>query len=178
MDDDDKRPTRAELDAMLGFGGDKPDRKHAGFRLAGDRLDPDAITQATGLTPQVSHRKGEPRPPSRVGKQLPPWRSGIWILDSEDGLPQTGNHLEDHLTWLLDQLEPKARTIHRLSVAQGLNSDFWCGYFMGQANSGFGLSAKTIARIVALGADLTFDIYGENVGMELEAWVNDARPED
>lgn len=58
MDDDDKRPTRAELDAMLGFGGDKPDRKHAGFRLTGERLDPDAITQATGLTPQLSHREG------------------------------------------------------------------------------------------------------------------------
>lgn len=103
-----------------------------------------------------------------MGKRLPPWRSGIWTLDSEDGLPGTGNHLEDHLTWLLDQLEPKARTIHPLSVVQGLNLDFWCGYVMGQANSGFGLS---IARIVALGADLNFDIYGENVQTELEHWV-------
>jgi hypothetical protein len=39
---DHKRPKRAELDAMLGFGGDKPDKKHAGSRLMGDRLDPDA----------------------------------------------------------------------------------------------------------------------------------------
>jgi hypothetical protein len=176
MEDDDKRPTRAELDAMLSLGGDESDRKHAGFRLMGERLDPDAITHATGLTPHLSHRKGEPRPPSRVGKQPPPWRSGIWALDSENVLPRTGNHLEDHLIWLLDRLEPQARTIHRLSAEQGLNSDFWCGYFMGQANSSFGLNARTVARIAALGADLSFDIYGENVEMELETWVKDARP--
>jgi hypothetical protein len=174
---DNKRPTRAELDAMLSLGGDEPDRKHAGFRLMGERLDPDAITQATGLTPHLSHRKGEPRPPSRVGKQLPPWRSGIWVLDSEEVLPQTGNHLDDHLIWLLDQLEPHVRTIHRLSAERGLNSDFWCFYSMGQANSSFDLTARTVARIAAPGADLTFDIYGENIEAELEAWLKpEAQP--
>ena len=92
-------------------------------------------------------------------------------------LPERGNHLEDHLIWLLDQLEPHARAIHGLSAEQGLDSDFWCGYFMGQANSSFGLNARTVARIAALGADLTFDLYAENVEMELETWVKDARPD-
>jgi Domain of unknown function (DUF4279) len=175
---DDTRPTRAELDAMLSLGGDKPDRKHAAFRLMGERLDPGAITQATGLTPDLSYSKGEPRPPARVGKQPPPWPSGHWSLDSEAALPRIGNHLEDHLVWVLDQLEPHVETIRRLSEEQGLHSDFWCGYFMGQANSGFGLDAKTLARIAALGADLSFDLYGENINMELETWLKIAGSAD
>lgn len=169
--DEDRRPTRAELDTMLGFGGDKPDRKHVSFRLMGDRLDPDAITRATGLTLYESHRKGEPRPSTRVGTQPPPWPSGLWTLDSESHMARRGNHLEDHLSLVLDQLEPHTETILRLSEEQGLGSDFWCGYFMGRAKSGFDVSAKSIARIAALGADLSFDIYGENVEMELDTWI-------
>jgi hypothetical protein len=173
---DDRRPTRAELDAMLSLGGDKPDRKHAAFRLMGERLDPGAITRATGLTPHLSHSKGEPRPPTRTGKQPPPWPGGIWIVDSESAMALGGNHLEDHLVWVLDQLEPHVETIQRLSEQQDLMSDFWCGYFMGQANGGFGLNAKTVARIGALGADLCFDIYGEHAESELEVWTRNARP--
>jgi hypothetical protein len=168
--DDDRRPTRAELDAMLSFGGEKPDQRRASFRLMGDRLDPDAITRATGLTPDVSHRKGDAHTSSR-GRHFPPWPNGLWSLPSEQGLPSTGNLLEDHLTWLLDQLEPHSETLMRLSAEQGLTADFWCGYFMGQSNSSFGLTARTLARIAALGADLALDIYGENVEAELETWV-------
>jgi hypothetical protein len=173
---DEQPKPDSRLDDFLSLGGDNPDRKHAAFRLMGDRLDPDAITQATGLTPDVIHRKGEPHVGSS-GRHYGPWRSGLWSLDSEKGLDSSGNHLDDHLAWLLDQLEPHAHSLRRLATEQLLSADFWCGYFMGHANSGFGLSAKTIARIAALGADLSFDIYGENVEMELETWLKDAQPE-
>ena len=156
---------------MLGFGGDQPDDKRASFRLMGDRLDPDSITRATGLTPAVAHRKGDLRAPSPSGASYAPWRSGIWCLRSDHGLAETGNHSEDHLTWLLDQLEPHAETLTRLRAEQGLRADIYCGYFMGQANSGFGLTARTVGRIAALGADFGVDIYGENVETELESWV-------
>jgi hypothetical protein len=144
---DNKRPTRGELEAMLSFGGDKPDRKRASFRLIGVRLDPDAITRATGLTPSIAHRKGEARPPSSVGRTPPPWPTGVWTLCSEQGLPKIGNHLDDHLTWLLDQLEVHAETLRRLRAECCLRADFYCGYFMGQANSGFQVSASTVGRI-------------------------------
>jgi hypothetical protein len=168
----DEQPNpKPRLDDMLGFGGDQPDHKRASFRLMGDRLDPDSITRATGLTPAVAHRKGEPRAPSPSGASYPPWRSGIWCLCSDQALAETGNHLEDHLTWLLDQLEPHAERLRRLADEQGLKADFYCGYSMGQANSGFGLTARTVGRIAALGADFGVDIYGENVEAELEAWI-------
>jgi hypothetical protein len=165
------------LDEMLHFGGDGPDRKKVSFRLTGPALDPDAITRAIGLTPSRSHRKGEARPHPSAGRTPPPWREGLWSLCSEQGLSETGNHLEDHVVWLLDQLEPHAETLRRLSAEQGLRADVYCSYFMGQANSGFELTARTVARIAALDADFGVDIYGENIELELETWLKNAPPE-
>jgi hypothetical protein len=142
------------------LGGDAPDRKRASFRLSGDALDPDAITRAIGLTPHATHRKGEARPCREGLDDLPPWRSGLWSLHSEDALPQTDNHLEDHLIWLLDRLDPVRDTLRQLRFEQSLTADFFCGYFMHQSNSGFQFSTQTLARIAALDATLGVDIYG------------------
>jgi hypothetical protein len=78
--------------------------------------------------------------------------------------------------WLLDQLEPHTDTLRRLRDEQGLEADFYCGYFMRQSNSGFSVSARTLTRIVGLGLDASFgfDIYGERVETELTLWVKDA----
>lgn len=140
----------------LVLGGDAPDHKLASFRLRGDALDPGAITRATGLTPHQAHRKGDPRPSSNSA----PWRSGLWSLHSESALPRTDNHLEDHVNWLLDQLEPVTDVLTQFCADDDLTADFFCGYFMHQSNSGFEFSTRTLARIVALDATLGIDIYG------------------
>jgi hypothetical protein len=147
------------------LGGDAPDLKQASFRLRGDALDPEAITRATGLTPHQAHRKGDRRPSSerrraRGRPELPPWRSGLWSLHSERALPRTDNHLEDHVAWLLDQLEPLAEVLTQFRLDDDLTADFFCGYFMHQSNGGFEFSSRTLGRIVALGATLGVDIYG------------------
>jgi hypothetical protein len=171
MNDRPRHLSRDELRGFLSFGGEEPDKKRVGFRLVGDLLDPEAITRATGLTPSLSHRKGEVRSPYSSGRTPPPWPTGVWMMHSEDGLPETGNSLEDHLTWLLDAIEPHAETLQRLAAEQHLTADFYCSYFMAQGNSGFALSARTVRRIAAIGADLGVDIYGENVEAELAAWI-------
>jgi Domain of unknown function (DUF4279) len=154
---------------FLAFGGDRPDEKSAAFRLVGSRLDPKLITQAIGLAPHMSHRRGDQRE-LRSGPTR--WPKGVWMLRSEEGLPVRGNHLEDHLQWLLDRLHPHAETIRRLCGDQGLTADFWCGYFMGQANSSFGLDEQTLACVAELGASLALDIYSEQAERELAAWVD------
>jgi hypothetical protein len=166
-----ERKTKEEMAGFLSFGGDAPDRKHASFRLMGNRLDPEAITSATGVTPSESHRKDEPS-----GRERGPlrWRSGIWTLESEHSMASQGNRLDDHLTWLLGILGPQAEAIRNLMTDQGLHADFWCYYSMGQANSGFGLTESTLRGIAALGADLSFDIYGERAETELEHWLGRA----
>jgi Domain of unknown function (DUF4279) len=123
------------------------------------------------LTPDEAHRAGEKRHRSH----LPPWPAGQWALESESELATSGNHLEDHLKWLLDRLEPHVQAVRELCARDNLLADFFCGYFMGQSNSGFSLTAHTLARIASLGADLSLDIYGERVETELEHWVKPSR---
>jgi hypothetical protein len=164
-----------ELERMLSFGGDENDRKRASFRLMGPLLDPEAVTRETGLPPDVSHRKGDPHIGPR-GRQYAPWPNGMWKLSSEQGLSESGNRLDDHLSWLLDRLEPHVHVLRRFRAAQQLTADFYCGYFMGQSNSGFDFSDATLKRIVALGLDASvgIDIYGENADRELDYWLKEA----
>lgn len=95
----------------IALGGEQPDVKQASFRLMGDALDPDVITRTTGLTPQVAHRKGDPRPMTdyRRREELPappPWRTGIWMLHSEVDLARTEHRLQDHIGVLLEKIKP------------------------------------------------------------------------
>jgi len=168
-----EQPPKPSLDKSLAFGGDKPDAKRVAFRVMGAGLDPDTITRATGLSPHLTHRKGQARPPSRTsGRTLRPWPSGIWVLDSSVGLSERGDRLDDHVSWLLDLLEPSAGRVRQLVAEQSLTTDFCCGYFMGQSNSSLGLRAHTLGRMAALGADLVFDVNGESAERELEYWLN------
>lgn len=153
------------------IGGDAPDRKTASFRLLGDDLDPDAISQATGLRPDHAQRKGDPHPQGRGG---PPRRTGLWMLESPEAAEGTTNHLEDHLTWLLDQLEPVADRLEQLCAHQRLKADFFCGYFMNQINSGFDLTPRTLARVAALDASLGLDIYGPDSDAQLRTFIREA----
>jgi hypothetical protein len=138
----------------------------------GAGLDPDTITRATGLSPHLTHRKGQARPRSRTsGRTYAPWPSGMWLLDSSVGLSERGNRLDDHVTWLLDLLEPSAGRLRQLVAEQSLTCDFYCGYFMGQSNTSLGLRARTLGRVAALDANLVFEIYGESAERELEYWL-------
>jgi Domain of unknown function (DUF4279) len=151
---------------LVDVGGDDPDEKHATFRLIGERLDADAITQATGLTPDRATRKGDPV--LVFGEVVSHRPVGVWWIDSARQLPRTGNHLEDHVVWLLDLLEPLADVLRRLSDEQDLRADIGCGYFTSRWNSSFGFSAETLGRIAKLGASLGFDIYVDEHAPEVD----------
>lgn len=160
MDDvteDDRGGASGRKVVLRDVGGDEPDEKHAIFRLVGERLDPEAITRATGLTPDRTIRKGDPV--LSRGEVVSHRRVGVWWIDSARQLPRTDNHLEDHVVWLLDLLEPLADVLRRLSEEQGLRADIGCGYYTSRWNSSFGFSAGTVGRIAKLGASLGLDIY-------------------
>ena len=88
------------------------------------------------------------------------------------GSPERGNRLDDHVTWLLDLLEPSAGRVRQLVAEQSLTTEFYCGCSIGQSNSSLGLRARTLSRMAALDADLVFDVYGESAERELEYWLN------
>jgi hypothetical protein len=142
----------------LRAGGDHARRRTAAFRLRGDRLDPATITAATGLAPKTAHRRGEARPVP-AGRPPAAWRSGLWLLDSAPALSGTEHTLDQNLSWLLDQLEPHLDALLAIARDQGLEADFFCGYFMTGWNRGFTLQPATLARIAKLRAELGIDVY-------------------
>jgi hypothetical protein len=152
---------------LVDVGGDEHDEKHATFRLVGERLDPEAITRATGLTPDRAIRKGDPV--LSLGEVVSHRRVGVWLIDSARELSQTDNHLEDHVVWLLELLEPVADVLRRLSGEQGLRADIGCGYFTSRWNSSFGFSAETLGRVAKLGASLVLDMYADEAAPDFDA---------
>ena len=135
----------------------------ATFQLRGSRLDPDVVTRAIGIEPSRANKRGEPRAnnPERTH------RTGIWSLKSDEVLSRADDHLDDHLRWLLDQLEPRARELRDVIAEQELDAQFWCAVFMEALNCDFALPPETIGRMAALGATLRLDIYApENLEPE------------
>jgi Domain of unknown function (DUF4279) len=130
------------------------DRASASFRLFGDTLNPEVVSEQLGMAPSSAGAKGESRP-SR--KKSPPlrWRTGSWILESR--LPQSSK-LDEHLRDLLDRLEAHAATI-RGFVAQGYRADIFCGCFLDASNEGTLLQPDTIRLLGLLGVPLGLDIY-------------------
>jgi Domain of unknown function (DUF4279) len=127
----------------------------ASFRLRGSRLDPDVVTRAIGVEPSRAAKRGEARAsaPTRTN------RTGAWALESDDACSRADDHLEKHLRWLLDHLEPRADQLADVVAKQGLEAEFWCVVQMEGANCDFELQPETIARMAALGATLRLDIY-------------------
>jgi len=90
---------------------------HVNFVLSDDNLDPDSTTAMLGICPIFACRKGEPfaRPYTLRRKDSPPPAShtGWWELSS---IPQVeSNDVVEHLTWLLDRLNPIAFQLKRLA---------------------------------------------------------------
>lgn len=127
------------------------------FRIFGEDLDPDAVTNVLGIRPDSAVRKGEERD-LKVGSRvihLRPARQGMWSISSK--LPPD-NPLEEHLQGLLALLEPKAEVIRGLAES-GCSVDFFCGLFLRDYNDGVTLPPELLSGIAALGAELGLDIY-------------------
>ena len=113
-------------------------------------------TRAVTVEPSTAGRRGEPRAHNSSRTN----RTGYWTLDSRDVLSKADDHLDEHLCWLLDQLEPRAGQLRAVITSQQqLEAQCWCVISMHGANVDFELPPGTIARIAALGCSLRFDVY-------------------
>ena len=150
-------------DTLIPMGGDSPaDRKHASFRLMGRRLDPDRLSELTGLRPRHAHRYGQLNISRTSARLYGPYRGGLWSVSTDGELDEQAATLEDHLVWLLDRLEPYSFEIRDMAVADDLTADFFVGYFQHQWNASWVLEARTLGRIGKLGASLGYDSYADS----------------
>ncbi len=128
---------------------------HAVFRLVGEQLDPTQITAALGIEPSFAYVKGELFETKNGPLERP---TGIWALSTETILAEV--HIEDHLEYLLEQLDPVLATILDLSQVQGLEADF-TGFSFSAAGQGWmTLNPLLQRRICALNATLYVGFFG------------------
>ena len=132
-------------------------RVEVSFRIFGEDLDPNAVTEVLGMTPDSAIKRGEEHDLKAGSKVIHsrPARQGGWIIKSK--LPPDV-HVEEHLRVMLALLEPKAAAIQDLRGA-GNSADFFCGLFLQDYNDGVELPPEMLADIAALGATLGLDIY-------------------
>jgi hypothetical protein len=122
----------------------------ASLRIFGESLDPDESGSALGLTASRTHLKGELLSPAQKTLR----RESGWLLQSP--LSKRGN-LVEHLTWLLDAIEPKRDVVRQLSSKYRI--DLFCGFASVNGQGGFTLDILTLTRLAELGVPLVLDLY-------------------
>jgi uncharacterized protein DUF4279 len=125
----------------------------ATFRLFGDLLDVSEVTRRLGLEPDAAYHEGEPNP---AWRQPHASKTGVWEFTSKGRIESP--HLEEHLVYLIEKVEPVKQDLHDLVARQALRPDFWC-FVETYLNTEHWLSPDTLRRIADLRAHVGLDIY-------------------
>jgi hypothetical protein len=124
----------------------------------GEFLDPLDVTLALRLPYDLAHRTGEPRlSRHRNGtvREYPPYREGLWSMSSERWVDSPV--LDNHIRWLLDQLEPRRDGVAKL-LRSGVRADIFC-YSLGHSPHPPSLPKETLRRAEAMGIKIGIDHY-------------------
>ncbi len=149
---------KAQNDApFLSFGG-SIDEFVVSLSLYGDDLDPDAVTEALGIQPTRSFRKGDRRHPESTYR-VP---IGSWSLSMRGFAPE---EIEAKIMEVLDSF-PSDLTAWR-HLCETYKPALRLGLFLDTWNRGFDLSPRLLARLANFGVSLVLDIYGPATGVEL-----------
>ena len=129
------------------------------FRIISDGLEPSEITSLLGIEPDKAHRKGDPNTSiTKKGKVMhyAPFRFGVWRIESK---LDKYCKLQDHLTNVIERLEPKKDILAKLKV-DGFEMDFSCGYLFSEEDQpSIFLSNEMLKRMAGLGVDLGISLY-------------------
>lgn len=131
---------------------------HAAVRFTKEFLDPLDVTRELRLPYSHIHRNGEPRIRRRRDgsvHEYAPYKQGMWSMSSEGWVGS--RELNDHVTWLLEQLEARKTGVRRLSES-GVDIDIFC-YSAGCSAEAPVLPNETRDRCKALSIDIGIDHY-------------------
>ena len=119
------------------------------FRLTGDDLRPQLITDALGVTPSKAWAKGDIR--KRPGNY---YTFGCWSLNASCSKYEP---FEVQLNQLLGQLEVLPPTLQEF--VKMFDAEISVGFASGESTFGFAIDRQLLERLCKLGVALDFDIY-------------------
>ncbi|MEW5883894.1 MAG: DUF4279 domain-containing protein [Armatimonadota bacterium] len=127
------------------------------FIISGESLDPAAISQLLGLSPDEQQRRGDKHiGPS--GKQYADHKVGLWLINS--GLAEDGS-FQDHVESLLKRISRSSAQFADLK-RRGFDVYIFVGAYISKGNGAISLNADVMRRLSALGIDVDFDIYSDD----------------
>jgi hypothetical protein len=126
-------------------------RTWASFRVSGDRLDPDAVTEQLHLAPDLARAKGQrwSYPNSSKERTQP---TSVWILKSTPHV--NASELENHLVFLLDAIEPHRAALAAVLEEYGAEADFYCLWQTHDGSGGLSITPDSLRRIADINATL------------------------
>ena len=118
----------------------------------GEKLDPDCVTAATGLTACQTRWAGAPRGSRSTFTQ------GMWAFDGQGGArSKDWESLEEGLAFVLDRLQGTEGIFATLK--DEFEVQWWCGHFQSVFDGGPQLSSSVLERLARFGAGLFIDNY-------------------
>ncbi|MBW4693580.1 MAG: DUF4279 domain-containing protein [Lyngbya sp. HA4199-MV5] len=155
MDNSLERPLRLPPQEPVGelvwVAGGEVDECSVSLRFFGEDLDPDEVTQALGITPTGSYKKGDIFRGKRsdIIRKTGSWRYSVKKCADV--------HLEDQITTLLGKLPSDLEVWRRLT--ETFEADLFCGLWLKRWNRGLDFAPETLQRIGERGLTLSLDIY-------------------
>ena len=137
-------------------------RVKADFYVSARDLDPNSISQITGLQANRSAKRGQERR-NYGGELISPHDEGFWMISSEDRVES--KDLNDHIGSLLTLLLPHKETISELLSELKGEAYFdvlWTSNYL-YAGTGPLISREVLGGMSDLGASIGFDIYQEEI---------------
>ena len=131
---------------------------YASLRLTAPELDPAVVTRCLQLPPDAQHRRGEPHlVRGRKGRVIvySPRTCGLWSMSSRGWVDSAS--LDDHVRWLLDEVEPREEALRGIDVA-GSNVDIHC-FSAGPSSVAPVVSRPLVARAGRLGIEIDVEHY-------------------
>jgi len=125
----------------------------ATLRLFGDGLVPEEVTRLLKVTPTDAALKGETKVISGGKTRTAP--TGRWALETAQLIHST--NLEDHLCWLLEQVDASGISLPSLPGVS--RSDVFCYWESATGHSGPEFSPEILGRLAKHGLTLGLDFY-------------------
>ncbi|HZX03117.1 DUF4279 domain-containing protein [Kribbella sp.] len=111
------------------------------------------LTARLGIQPTKSHDAGDLISPGSPNRRP----HSLWSLSTKDAV---SGSLQEHLTWLLDRVEPIEHVLHALSE-EGCELDWFCFVSLDESGQGgVSFDLELLRRLAALPIHLELDLYG------------------